>query len=94
MRSEVSLYIRSMYLNSIYFGRQAVPIWVLWGQSISYLGTWTLRVCGHGIWLAVLEAAPGERSVDLGNPPLKRRSHFRFGTILPASEVEAVANAF
>ena len=24
-----------MYPNSIYFGLQVVPIWVLWGQSIS-----------------------------------------------------------
>ena len=29
-----------MYLNSI----SVVPLWVLRGQSVSYLGTWTLRV--------------------------------------------------
>ena len=34
----------SMYPNSIYFGLKVVPISVLWGQSIYYLGTWTLRV--------------------------------------------------
>ena len=33
-----------MYLNSIYIGLKVVPIQVLWGQSMSYLGTWTLRV--------------------------------------------------
>ena len=33
----------SMYPNSGYFDRKVVPIWVLWGQSIYYLGTWTLR---------------------------------------------------
>ena len=30
-------------INSIYFGRKRLPIWVLWVQSIYYLGTWTLR---------------------------------------------------
>ena len=34
----------SMYPNSIHFGLKVVPIWVLRGQSIYYLGTWTLRV--------------------------------------------------
>ena len=33
----------SMYPNSIYFGLKLVSIWVLWGQSIYYVGTWTLR---------------------------------------------------
>ena len=33
-----------MYPNSIYFGLKVVPIKVLEGQSIYYLGTWTLRV--------------------------------------------------
>ena len=29
--------------EQIYFGLKVVPIWVLWGPSIYYLGTWTLR---------------------------------------------------
>ena len=33
-----------MYPKSIYFGLNVVPIQVLWGQSIYYLGTWTVRV--------------------------------------------------
>ena len=28
----------------MYFGLKVVPIYVLWGESICYLGTWTLRV--------------------------------------------------
>ena len=32
-----------MYPSSIYFGLKVVPTWVLWGQSIYCLGTWTLR---------------------------------------------------
>ena len=32
-----------MYPNSIYFGLKVVRIWVPWGQSIYYSGTWTLR---------------------------------------------------
>ena len=36
-----------MYPNSIYFGLKVVPIEVLWGQSILYLSTWTLRVTLH-----------------------------------------------
>ena len=50
-----------MYPNSIYFGLKAVPIAVLWGQSIYYLGAWTLRVplalcflvCGFWGWVDV-----------------------------------------
>ena len=34
-----------MYSYSIYIGLKVVPIQVLWGQSIYYLGTWTLRDC-------------------------------------------------
>ena len=30
--------------KQIYFVLKVVPIWVLWGLSIYYLGTWTLRV--------------------------------------------------
>ena len=33
----------SMYPNSRYFGLKVVPIWVLWGQRLYYLGTWSLR---------------------------------------------------
>ena len=33
----------SMYPNSIYFDLKVVPIKVLWGQSIYYVGTWTIR---------------------------------------------------
>ena len=32
----------SMYPNKRYIGLKVVPIWVLWGQSIYCLGTWTL----------------------------------------------------
>ena len=32
-----------MYPNSLYFGPKVVPIKVLWGQKICYLGTWTFR---------------------------------------------------
>ena len=34
-----------MYPNRIYFALKVVPMWVLWAQSIYYLGTWT-RVSG------------------------------------------------
>ena len=33
-----------MYPDSIYVALKVIPIWVLWAQSIYYLGTWTLRV--------------------------------------------------
>ena len=33
----------SMCPNSIYVGLKVVPIWVLWGQCIYYMSTWTLR---------------------------------------------------
>ena len=32
-----------MYSYSIYIGLKVVPKKVHWGQSMSYLGTWTLR---------------------------------------------------
>ena len=32
------------YPNSLYFGLKVVPTQVVWGHSIYYLGTWTLRV--------------------------------------------------
>ena len=38
-----------MYPSSRYFGLEVVPIWVLWGQSIYNLGTWTLRECELGL---------------------------------------------
>ena len=39
--------------NSIYFGLKVVSIWVLWGQSIFYLGlgfrvSWTFKDWGLG----------------------------------------------
>ena len=27
-----------------HFGLKVVPVWILWGHSVYYLGTWTLRV--------------------------------------------------
>ena len=32
----------SKYSYMTYFGLKVPPIWVLWGLSISYMGTWTL----------------------------------------------------
>ena len=32
-----------MYSYSSYIGLKVLPIKVLWGQSIHYLGTWTLK---------------------------------------------------
>ena len=34
----------SKYSYMTYFGLKVPPIWVLWGLSISYMGTWTLWV--------------------------------------------------
>ena len=38
------LSLRVHVSKQLYFGLNVVPIWVLWGPSTYYLGTWTLRV--------------------------------------------------
>ena len=32
-----------MYSYSVYIGLNVVLIWVLWGPSVCYMSTWTLR---------------------------------------------------
>ena len=39
----------SMYSYIIYFGLKVPSIWVLWGLSILYMGTWTRWVVSTGI---------------------------------------------
>ena len=56
-----------MYPNSIYFGLKVVPIQVLWGQSIYYLGTWTLRVI-IALIVALIEPFEGTLNSKPLNP--------------------------
>ena len=46
--------------NSIHVGLKVVPIWVLWGQSIYYLGTWALRITklSSPVWYAPSHPPP------------------------------------
>ena len=56
----------SMYPNSRYLGLKVVAILVLWGQSIYYLGTWTLRgsVRGEGVPSRLAHAFYHHRSYE------------------------------
>ena len=49
----------------IYNGLEVIPVWVVWGQSIYYLGTWTLQNMELGTTVLVLWLAYSIRA-DLG----------------------------
>ena len=55
-----------MYPNSIDFGLKVVPISVLWGLSIYYLGTWTFKPStvydSSGTLIVALKGTPEGRA--------------------------------